>query len=226
MSQPREDQATLLGQIGTEIAPEAGPALDFILTHIKAICIAFGGLVLLVVCIATYSWFSAKALEENRVALGMIVATEQGAAKVEKLEAFAKAASGSLVNSAWYEMAKAAFELQDYDRAAQGYEALAAQGGKSAVIAVLGLAQIRLKQGRPSDAVEALLPLVDSTPELETVVLQTLAASALEAKDYPQALAAYESLHELLQRSNMGDGMAEYFAFRIESLKQQMEVQQ
>lgn len=220
MSQSKEEQATLLGQLSAEVNPAADPALNFVLNNIKTISMAIGAVVLLAGGAAAYSWNSESSLKQSQADLGMIVASKAGAEKLSALEAFSADAGSDLAAAVNYEIAKVSLELKQYDRAAEAFKVLVTKSdADDAVVAKLGLAQVYVKQGKPAEAVAVLKPLTTGTSvETQNTVNRMISEAAMEAGDYNQALAALEALQPVVSVDEKG-----YIEYRIQEVKQRLQ---
>lgn len=201
-----------------EVAGEAAPLLRFMLDNARHIAVGLGALVLAAGAGAGYRWWTEEKTREAQAELGMIVVSRTGAARVQALETFLAKAPSGVRNAVLLDLAAAAMEQKDHDKAAAAWERLAAVGGATGVAARMGRAQALSQAGKDGEALAVLEELERSVSEISrNAVRGQLAVTAERAGRLDRAVAAYELLMDA-----DGGGDKSYFRSRAEALRLRM----
>jgi len=217
---PRAQQQPEIPQpLQGEVAGEAAPLLRFVLDNARTIAAGLGVLVLAAGAGAGYRWWAAEQTREAQADLGMIIATKAGAERVQALDAFAAKAPAGVRNAVLLDLAAAAMEQKDYDKAAATWERLAAADGATGVVARIGRAQALSQAGKDAEALAVLEGLENSVSDISrNAVRGQLAVVAERAGKLERAVAAYEQL-----MASDSAGNKDYFKSRVEALKARMQ---
>jgi hypothetical protein len=203
----------LLKTIEEEMDSDLHPLLKKILDNIKPIGMAVGGIV---VAVAVYSgvttWQNSqhtKAMSE----LGAIMVMDDGAARTEKLQAFAQSGPEDLRSAARLELAGVHMAAGEYGKAVDAWKDLAKVDGMQAV-AGLGEARALILKGDYAAAVDVLKPLKQNAGEGFTApISSTLAFAAEKAGQTDLAIAEYEAM------KSAADGNTSFLDYKISKLK-------
>lgn len=217
---PRAQQQPEIPQpLQGEVSGEAAPLLRFVLDNARTIAAGLGVLVLAAGAGAGYRWWAAEKTREAQTELGMITVAKTGADRVQALEAFLAKAPSGVRNAVLLDLAAAAMELKDYDKAASAWERLAAADGATGVVARIGRAQALSQAGKDAEALTVLEGLENSVSEISrNAVRGQLAVVAERAGKLDRAVAAYEQL-----MASESAGNKDYFKSRAAALKARMQ---
>lgn len=217
---PRAQQQPEIPQpLQGEVSGEAAPLLRFVLDNARTIAAGLGVLVLAAGAGAGYRWWDAEKTREAQTELGMITVAKSGADRVQALEAFLAKAPSGVRNAVLLDLAAAAMELKDYDKAASAWERLAAADGATGVVARIGRAQALSQAGKDAEALTVLEGLENSVSEISrNAVRGQLAVVAERAGKLDRAVAAYEQLV-----ASESAGNKDYFKSRAATLKARMQ---
>jgi len=217
---PRAQQQPVIPQsLQGEVSGEAAPLLRFVLDNVRYIAAGLGVLVLAAGAGSGYRWWAAEKAREAQAELGVISVTKAGADRVQALEAFLAKAPSDVRYAALLDLAAAAMEMKDYDKAATAWERLAAVDGATGVVARIGRAQALSQAGKDAEALAVLEGLENSVSEISrNAVRGQLAVVAERAGKLDRAVAAYEQL-----MASESAGNKDYFKNRAEALKARMQ---
>jgi tetratricopeptide (TPR) repeat protein len=185
----------LVGSLQSEVADEASPLMLFLIDHARKIAIA---LALFVLGIIGY-WFYAS--QANKVAvvdaqrLGAILIISDPAMRLERLEAFVPNVPASLRNEAWFALANAAVQMQDYAKAYTAFERICGFEPALRGTAVLGMANALAQQEKYADALgllNAALPELRGPEAINANIRIILLAEV--TGDYARAIAACDAI--------------------------------
>lgn len=190
----RKPTNDILRTIEQEMDSDIHPVLKKILDNIKPIGLAVGGVVAAVAVYAGVSSYQetqhAKAVSE----LGAIMTTDDSAARLERLQAFAASGPKSLRTAAQLELARIGMDKGEYLDAAQAWRA-AGQNPDIRVIAGLGEAKALILGGEPAKAVDILSSLKKgASEEFAAAISANLAFAAEQAGQIDLAVSEYEAL--------------------------------
>lgn len=208
-------QAGMMGELQSEVSAEAAPLLQFITRHVSKIVGVVLVLIVAIVATGIYQWQSDKAMHEAQLALGKALTTPDGEARIKALEDLLGSAPESLREGVQLEVALAAMEAEQFEKAAAAFGAVAkADMGPMGTAAGMNQASALLRAEKAAEAVAVLEDLERTAPEaMRASLLTSLAVAAEAAGNTERAVKAYESLIAL------GDSNAnEYFEARIRSL--------
>ena len=209
--------AGVMGDLQSEVTVEAAPLLQFITRHVRSIV----GLVLLllvaIVATGVYQWHTAKTMREAHLALGKVLTATTGEDKIKALEALFKDAPESMRTGIHLELALAALQAENFDKAAEAYgEASKMDSGPISKIAAMNQADILLKAGKAEEALKVLDDIEQSIPEnMRIMFLESLASTAEVAGNTARAIKAYEGIVALGPEG----ADAAYYQSRIQTLK-------
>lgn len=190
-------QPGLLGELQSEVPVEAAPLLVFVVRHIKAVV---GVVLLFVAAIAGYGgwqWYETTTLRDAKMALGRIMLTQEGAARVTALEAFLPKAPKALRTGVLLTLAEAALAANEPAKAASTYRAIYQAEPTTALgyAAAINLADVLQRESKLPEALTLLEGLVASAPDtLRLMVREDLALAAESAGRTELALKMYEEL--------------------------------
>jgi hypothetical protein len=150
-----------------------------------------------------------KAMSE----LGAIMVMDDGAARTEKLQAFAQSGPEDLRSAARLELAGVHMAAGEYGKAVDAWKDLAKVDGMQAV-AGLGEARALILKGDYAAAVDVLKPLKQNAGEGFTApISSTLAFAAEKAGQTDLAIAEYEAM------KSAADGNTSFLDYKISKLK-------
>ncbi|MCL1940084.1 MAG: tetratricopeptide repeat protein [Desulfovibrionaceae bacterium] len=187
--------AGLVDSLQAEVAAEASPLMLFLVEHARKIALA---LVLFILAIGGY-WFYAshthKVAVEDAQRLGTILIISDPAMRLERLEAFIPSAPSSVKHEAWFALANAAGQVQDYPKAYKAWETIRGFDPALKGAASLGMANALAQQGKYADALSLLnaaLPDLKGPEAINANMRIILLAEVLG--DYARAIAACDAI--------------------------------
>ena len=208
--------STLMGELKSEVAGEAAPLLTFVLKHIKLIVGVILLAIALIIGYGVWQWHTGKTLREARMELGRILVGSNNAAKITALENFVTKAPESLRGGIMLEIAKAAMETGDLQKAANAYGQVfkADPQGAMGLIAALNQADLLLRLDNPQEALATLNAM--QAPDHIKPVVQAQQALALEMAGLAnEAIAKYEALLSVATQEQDSS----FYRHKIASLK-------
>ena len=212
--------AQVLGAMKAEVSPEAAPLWNFVLRHARTIAVAVLGVIVIIMAVAAWQWQRERAAAAARDDLGRISATVDPAARLAALESFAAGAPASVYAATQLELAQAAAQSENWDKAAAAYSALIQREPDSplALPARFNLADIFLRQGKAAEAVTELEALLTRAPDEFKPYLNEQIGEAAEAAGLrDKAVSAYEAAIAALTDSAPAE--AAYYQSRIAALQ-------
>lgn len=212
--------AQMLGAMKAEVSPEAAPLWDFVLRHARAIAVGVLGVIVIIMAVAAWQWRQERAAAAARDDLGRISAAADPAARLAGLEAFAADAPATVYAATQLELAQAAAQSENWEKAAAAYSALIQREPDSplALPARFNLADILLRQGRAAEAVTELETLLTRAPDEFKPYLNEQIGEAAEAAGLrDKAVSAYEAAIAALADSAPAE--AAYYQSRIAALQ-------
>ena len=207
-------------EMQAEVSPEAAPLWNFVLTHARKIAAGVVVVVLIILSVAGWQWYREEQAADAKLALGRIISIQDPARRTAALEEFLKNAPSATSTAAQLELAAAAVESRNWDKAAAAYAAVAASEDDTplAFAARLNHAQILMHKGDYTSARDEFKTLASAAPaEVVPVIHQQEAEAALAAGDKNGAVAAYEAAITALPPTDKES--ASFFRSRIASLK-------
>ena len=183
-------------EMQAEVSPEAAPLWNFVLTHARRIAAGVVVVVVAILAVACWQWYREGQVADERFALGRITSIQDPARRAAALEGFLKDAPSALGTATQLELASTAVEMQDWDKAAAAYAAVADLEGDTplAYAARLNHAQVLMHKGDFAAARDEFRALAAAAPaEAAAVMHQQVAEAAEAAGDKAGALAAYEA---------------------------------
>lgn len=216
MQEQNAPQAIDLKTLEENIPEKLHPILEFVVNNLKAIGLAVGALLLVVGAYAGYQTWTQNAVQKEQAALGEIVVTKRGDARIAALESFSKTATGAAENQALFELARAAMEAKQYDKAVEAFDKLSASVTPDMGMTVkLGKIKAQMLAGQYPQALTELLALKDSAPEYYTVLIaQFTAISAEQSQNWVEAIRAYSVL-----KSRLSETESQYLQAKIKELE-------
>lgn len=212
--------AQMLGGLEAEVSPEAAPLWNFVLSHARALACGVLGVILIIVAAGAWKWYEESSADKARLELGRISATQDPAARLAALEAFAADAPASVLTAARLELAATAARAENWEKAVAAYAAVA-DAEKSSPLGVsarLNEADILMRLGRPAEAVSRLEAVLTAAPEdLLSTIHQQIAEAAESAGQKDRAAAAYEAALAALPPSAVSESA--YYRTRIARLR-------
>ncbi|MCH5277294.1 MAG: tetratricopeptide repeat protein [Desulfovibrionaceae bacterium] len=215
-----EADAQMLGAMKAEVSPEAAPLWDFVLRHARTIAVAVLGVIVIVMAVAAWQWQLERAAAAARNELGRVSATLDPAARLAGLEAFAASAPAAVYAATQLELAQAAAQSENWEKAAAAYSALIEREPDSplGLSARFNLADLLLRQGKAAEAVTELETILLKAPDEFKPYLHEQIGEAAEAaglKD--KAVSAYEAAVAALKDTTPAE--AAYYQSRIAALR-------
>ena len=183
-------------EMQAEVSPEAAPLWNFVLTHARRIAAGVVVVVVAILAVACWQWYREGQVADERFALGRITSIQDPARRAAALEGFLKDAPSALGTATQLELASTAVEMQNWDKAAAAYAAVADLEGDTplAYAARLNHAQVLMHKGDFAAARDEFRALAAEAPaEAAAVMHQQVAEAAEAAGDKAGALAAYEA---------------------------------
>lgn len=210
----------MLGDLRSEVSAEAAPLWQFVHDHASTIATAVVGLVLLIVGVGAWQWYVESGEADASRELGRISAMQSPENRLAALETFINDAPKSIHSAAQLELAAAAVQAENLDKAVAAYAAVAAKEGDSPLgfVARMNEADVLLRQGKAADALARLESLLPKAQEELRGVLQSQIGEVAEAagqKD--KAIAAYTAAVEIMTKSAPDE--AAYYQARIAALQ-------
>lgn len=216
----RQATAQMLGTVKAEVSPEAAPLWDFVLRHARAIAAGVLGVIVVVMLVAAWQWQRERAAAAARDDLGRISATVDPAARLADLEAFAAGAPSAVARAVQLELAQAAAQGENWEKAADAYRSLI-QGEPDSPLALaarFNLADLLLRQGRAAEAVSELETLLSLAPaEFRPYLNEQIGEAAEAAGQKDKAVSAYKAAIEALADTTPAE--AAYYQNRIAALQ-------
>ena len=207
-------------EMQAEVSPEAAPLWNFVLSHARVIAAGVVAIVLIILAVAGWQLYREEQIKDARMALGRIISIQDSTRRVAALEGFLKDAPSALVSAAQLELAASAVAVEDWDKAAAAYEAVAANEDDTplAYAARLNHAQVLMHKGDFAAARDELKALAAKAPADAAAVLHQQVAEAAEAAgDKAGAIAAYEAAVAALPPTDTES--AAFFRARIAALR-------
>ena len=211
-----QQAAGMMGELQSEVSAEAAPLLQFISRHAGIIVGVILLLIVAIVALGVYQWRSEGATREASLALGKALTSTTGEAKVQALEAMRKDVPESMREGLLLEIAMAALDAEQLDKAAATFGEVAKYDtGPMGFAAAMNQSDILLRAGKADEALKVLENLERTVPNaMRAALLQAIAAAAEEAGNAGSAIKAYEGLLGLGETD-----MDNYFRARIEVLR-------
>ena len=153
-------------EMQAEVSPEAAPLWNFVLSHARVIAAGVVAIVLIILAVAGWQLYREEQIKDARMALGRIISIQDSTRRVAALEGFLKDAPSALVSAAQLELAASAVAVEDWDKAAAAYEAVAANEDDTplAYAARLNHAQVLMHKGDFAAARDEFKTLAASAP--------------------------------------------------------------
>jgi tetratricopeptide (TPR) repeat protein len=184
-----------VGALQHEVAEEASPMLQFLISHARNIVIA---IVLFIIAIAGYWIYSGHADKqrgEERLALGRLMIISDNAMRLEKLAAYAPTAPDSVRREALFAMMAAANQTGDHAKAFEAWKQLGELNASLAGVAAIGMADALSAQEKYTEALAVLEKTVSSLDSAAAVPVNTRIVLLAEiAGDYGRAMTACDAL--------------------------------
>lgn len=211
----------LLQALKEDVAPEATPALQFLMDHAKIISSIVVGLVLIAIIVIGYQWNVKRNLEKAQIDISTALVSGQNEADIiSNLEALIPELPDELQIAAYNEIVFRCELLKDYPKASEYWEKIYDQSSDSGfkVVAGLGWAKNLIVQNKLEDARSvldnvakqadvALLPQV----EMEQAIL------AEKMGEPEKSLELYQSLLSRNSRFNKA-----FIATQIEQINKKL----
>lgn len=205
----------ILHTIEQEMDSDLHPFLKKILDNIKPIGLAVTGIIAVVAIYSGISTYQSSQKTQAASELGAILITDDGADRLQRLEAFAHSGHKDLRLAARLELAKTLMNEGEYSKAADIWRGIAPNvSSEIKIIAGLGEAKALMAQGEFAQAVEVLTRIKVKTgtgfaPTISSILV--FAAEKADQKDL--ALAEYETLKA------QGEGNSDFLDYKINLLK-------
>ena len=212
--------------LARKTAPQGGlPLLDCggsgsTLRFLIPIALAVLGVIVLIIAVAAWQWYRESAAASARDDLGRIAASLDPAARLKALEDFAADAPSSVYLAAQLELARAAVESENWDKAAAAYAAVAERDPDSplAFSARFNRADVLLRQGKAAEAATELETLLSQAPDnLKPFLNEQIGEAAEAAGRKDKAIAAYQAAVKEL--TSIAPAEAAYYQDRIAKLQ-------
>jgi len=209
-----------LGEIGAEVSPEAAPLWNLVLTHARWLALGVLFIVVAIMAVGIWRWYEEKTQAEARLELGRISSVLDPAARLSALEAFAPHAPAAIIKAVQLEIALAAAQSEQWEKAAAAYAEVAdeEEDGSLALVARLNEADILLRLKRPAEAMSRLESLLPAAPKQMIPMLNQQIAEAAEAAGQKEkAISAWEAALTALPKEATTE--AAWYRARIAALQ-------
>ena len=207
-------------EMQAEVSPEAAPLWNFVLNHARQIAAGVVVVVVVILAVAGWQWYREEQVKDARFALGRIISIQDASRRVAALEGFLKDAPAAVTTAARLELASSAVAVEDWDKAAAAYAAVAEEEDDTplAFASRLNHAQVLMHKGDFAAARDELKELAAKAPaEAAAVLHQQVAEAAEAAGDKAGAIAAYEAAVTALPPTDTES--AAFFRSRIAALR-------
>ena len=187
----------LLQALRDDVAPEATPAVQFLLDHAKAIASLVVATVLVAVVLIGYHWNHKKNIEEGQIAVADALAKKNGAETISALEALVPGLPSELLVGVYIEIVSRAEAGGNFATAAEYWEKIynATPDASFKTVAGLGWAKNLVALSRLEDARGLLEKLTkESGGALLYQVEMEQALLAEKMGDLKKSLAIYQDL--------------------------------
>ncbi len=194
------------------------PLLRTLVQNIKPILFGLAGILAVVAIYAVYDAVQNRRVATAQDALGEIVITTNGEAKIKALQDFIAQAPAKVRPAGLFELAATQLQLGQFEQAAATWTSLEplADAAMQPVVR-LGKAQALNQAGKYEEGLALLEALKTQAPEAyKTEVYMYLGEAAELAGKTEQALAAYRELAAL---DNTGERIKDYLRFKISRLE-------
>ncbi len=214
----------ILGEIKSEVAGEATPLLNFVVTHIKAIVAIIVLLIAVIAGYGTWQWKKEQTAREAQLQLGRVLLMEDPKARLSSLENLLKDAPASSRLGILAEIASLAAQSDAIAKAADAYSRLYEQDPKGSIglFAAINAADLFLRLHQPAQALAILQKIEPEVPEALKISIQMEIASALERSgNIKGAIARYEAIskHESVVAN---ESASDYCRFKIAMLEKEL----
>ena len=209
--------------IEEEIAKEAMPIVEKIISHLREIVIAVGVVVVIAAGYSGYKWYTQNKLNNIKKQLGSILLLKEDNEKISKLNKLLKEAPSQAKQAIRLHLAKLYIKTKQYDKAVSMFEKVAENSDdlNVKVIAKIGKANCFKLMGKKTEALKILVKLKDNQ-EYAQIVTMEIAKLAEDTQNINQALWAYKKL-----KSNLGvsDPNGLFYQYKIAQLEQELQNQ-
>ena len=166
----QQQNTGLVESLQSEVAKEASPLLEFLIRNARKIFLALLGIILVIVALGIWNYYSSSKLNDARDELGMIIVQPKGQAKTAALEAFVAKAPDELKPGALLALALSADSDGNYDKAASAWSQFSALSeGKITFIAKYGEASALARGGKTSEALKLFESMQGGLSNMEAV---------------------------------------------------------
>ncbi len=216
----------LLNEMQAEVSAEASPLFTFVIRHMRLIVSALLLLVLLTIGYGLWHWQQMSALDEAHMDFGKIIVGSQEN-KYTALETLLADAPAVMTPAILLEMATVAVQNKDFEKALTAYAKVYANDPEGALgtIAAFNQAELLRHVGKTEASLNVLEQLQHQVPEnMKALVLETMAATALQGGDKQKALAFYEAIIELAKTNGTEQNFTiTFYKYQIAELKKQLQ---
>ena len=185
----------LVDSLQADVAAEASPLMLFLIEHARKIAIALVLFILLIIGYWFYSSHKDKVAVADAQRLGAILIISDPAMRLERLEAFVQNVPAGLRNEAWFALAAAATQMQDYAKAYTAWENIRGFDPVLRGTASLGMANALAQQEKHAEALgvlNAALPGLQGPEAINANMRIILLAEVIG--DYARAIAACDAI--------------------------------
>lgn len=182
VEQPSSSESALLRDLQEEVTAETAPLLQFITRHAALIAGTVIVFLLVLAVSGILQWYNGSQVTKGREELARICEGQKSQDKIDALSALHDNVPEAMRVPVLLELAQAAFELGQGDRAAEAYaKAAASDSGAIGIIAVFGEAGSKLKSGKNEEALALLQGLSNRlTTVSQSATLRQMIAEVAE----------------------------------------------
>jgi tetratricopeptide (TPR) repeat protein len=187
--------AGLVDSLQADVAAEASPLMLFLIEHARKIAIILALFVLAIIGYWFYAAHAEKAAAADSQRLGAILIISDPAMRLERLEALVPNAPATIRNEAWFALANAATQMQNYPKAYAAFERIRGFDPALKGTAALGMANALAQQEKYAEALgllNAALPELKGPEAINANIRIILLAEV--TKDYARAIAACDAI--------------------------------
>lgn len=189
--------AQVLGEMKAEISPEAAPLWNFVIENARLIALGVLAVIALIIGVAAYHWYQESAANKAREELGRITTMREPAARLAALEAFTAAVPKGVQLAVHMELAAAAVQSENWDKAAAAYADVVGREKDTplAFTAAMNRVDILMRQGKAAQALPELEALLPKAPKEIQMMINVQIGETAEAAGQPaRAITAYQAV--------------------------------
>ncbi len=208
-------------QLEEEIAKEALPLIQFVMSHSKKIVTMIGAIVIVAASYSGYKLYTQHSIKKAQKELNAILSKETTSQKIQGLNRLLKTAPSKIKQGIRLELAKLYKDAKDYKNSLHMWEELKKNSDDEniKIVATIGEAECYHLMGNSINALKILSKIKDNKEYMETVTME-IAKLAEEAGNLRQALWAYKKLLSTLPPN---DPTRMFYRYKIAEIENKME---